>query len=522
MRHILFKENINNNYNTAILIKETSFRKNKIEQHYYTPLINKGHAPDNIIALSLKYNEQGKAPVKLIKESLETILKTCRQLNTTTLIVADSAYFKTLTKQRKAEPHLGYILPCGIKGYEDIKVILTVNYQRLFYDPTLQTKIDMSIDTTINHLNGTHVDLGQGIIHKASYPKTNGDIQQALMALLKEPMLTCDIETFGLALSYNSLGTIAFAKSKHEGIAFLVCYDTLGYDSDNNPYLNAAGGYCLRNDNPIVIEILQIFFEQYKGMLVFHNGTYDIKHIIFNIFMKDSQDIEGLIYGLEVMYRHVDDTKIITYLATNSTSGNTLDLKSNAFEFTGNYAQNDIHDISLIPEKELLKYNLIDCLATFYVYEKNHPIMIQDKQLPIHDNIYIPSMKVITHMELIGMPMNYQIVNNLHDKLHGYIYELNKTISSMDIIKQFTKKQQKEAMVMANLLLKKKVKPIDEFNDPFNPNSDKQLQKLLYTELELPIIDKTDTGLPAVGGKTLKKLLNYIKNTYDITEEELQ
>ena len=35
------------------------------------------------------------------------------------------------------------------------------------------------------------------------------------------------------------------------------------------------------------------------------------------------------------------------------------------------------------------------------------------------------------------------------------------------------------------------------------------------------IIDRTDTGLPATGAKTIKKLRNQLISKYAITEEEL-
>ena len=77
-------------------------------------------------------------------------------------------------------------------------------------------------------------------------------------------------------------------------------------------------------------------------------------------------------------------------------------------------------------------------------------------------------------------------------------------------------------MMKKNLLLKKKVKPIEDFiHLTYNPGSNKQTAELLHEYFELPIIDRTDTKLAAVGGKTLKKHLNNLIRDYNITEEEL-
>jgi len=500
MKHILFHPNSNNQYEIAILVKDKAFASQNIEKNYITPLIKRGVTPDSMLALSLKFNEFGKAPAKLIKEHLQTVLKACVQLHINTLVVTDTAYFKTLTKVRKAEPHFGYILPCKIKDFEHINIILSVNYQSLFYNPTLQTKLDMSLDTVKNHIQGTHIDLGTDIIKHAEYPRRTHEIQAMLVKLLEYPELTCDIETASLDLSTAGVATITFCWNQHEGCAFAVD----------------------RGHTDEVYDFLRTFFIQYKGKLIYHRGTFDIKMLIYKLFMNDPLDVKGLIDGLEVMYKNVDDTLLITYLATNTTAGNVLGLKENAFEYTGNYAQDDIKDTSLIPLPELLEYNLIDGLATWYVYNKNYPIMIQDNQLDIYNEIFIPSMKVITHMELTGMPMNTQTIKNTTLTLtlirDANTFELQRS----QLVKDWCWKMQREAFIMKNLILKTKINPIEDFAKPFNPASNKQVQNILYDYCALEVIDKTDTGLPAVGGDTLKKLLNKLVLEHNITDEELE
>jgi len=500
MKHILFHVNPNNIYKIAVLIKESSFAKPTLEKMYVQPLIDRGIPPEDIIALSLKYNDQGKAPAKLIKDHLQIILQACVKLQVDTLLVADGNYFKTLTKERKAEPHHGYIKKCAIKTFEHINVILSVNYQVLFYNPTQQDKIDMSLDTVIGHVNGTHQDLGLNIIHNAYYPETTADIKAMIHTLHQYPTLTCDIETFSLALDEAGIGTIAFAWNQNNGCAFAV---DLGPTDEIRDYLKE-------------------FFVQYEGTLIYHNGCFDIKILIYNLFMNSPLDTVGLLYGLEIMYRSIHDTKIITYLATNSTSGNKLDLKSNAFEFAGNYAVEEINNIKAIPLPELLEYNLVDCLCTWYVQSKNYPVMVNDDQLEIYKNIMLPSMKVITHMELIGMPMDYNRILKIQRKLKVILHAKKKIISDSPLIKDYEWRLQREAMIKKNLLLKKKVRPIEDFYEPFNPGSGKQLRGLLYEEFGFDVIDKTDTGLAATGGKTVQKLLTKLMKEHNLTTEDLE
>lgn len=533
MKHIIYTANTDNKYKIAILIKEGAFKQKALTEHYFDPLTKLGIQPDSMIGLSLTYNAQNKAPISLVNDSLETILKACEKLGITTLLVADATYFKKLTGERKAEPHHGYIKPCAItrevekydvgsevyittKEPYPIDIILSVNYQVLFYKPDMQDKLTMSLETLANHTQGTHVDLGIDIIHSADYPTSQEDIASILARLHAYPELTCDIEAFSLLFHEAGIGTISFAWDQHNGIAFPVDY----LDSMRTGIPMQHG---VQWDNYEVKTLLREFFETYKGKLTYHGGTYDIKILIYELFMDSLLDNKGLIQGLDVMYRNIDDTKIITYLATNSTAGNVLGLKPNSFEFTGNYAQEDIKDIRLIPLPDLLKYNLIDSLATWYVKNKNYPIMIADDQKSVYDEIMIPSMKLITHMELTGMPMDEDHIEVMHKTLLDVILAQKDILHNSQLIKDYEWVRQREACVVANLLLKRKVRPIEDFYEKFNPASTKQVQELLYNEdmFNLPVIDKTDSGAPAVGAKTLKKHLNHLTNKYKLTEKEL-
>jgi len=503
-------------------------------EHYFDPLAKLGIKPDSMLGLSLTYNAQNKAPISLVNESLVTILKACEKLSITTLLVADATYFKKLTGERKAEPHHGYIKPCTItrevrvfdeinQKYKTIKepykinIILSVNYQVLFYNPDAQERLTMSLETLANHKAGTHVDLGMNIIHSEVYPSDRNNIKIWLDKLHDYPELTCDIEAFSLIFSKAGIGTISFAWDQHNGVAFAVDYAAANFNT-------SIGVYGIQYDNYEIKALLREFFETYKGKLTYHGGTYDIKVLIYELFMEDLLDNKGLVEGLDVMYRSINDTKIITYLATNSTAGNNLKLKHNAFEYTGNYAQDDIHDISLIPLDKLLRYNLIDSLATWYVKNKNMPIMVADQQQSIYDDIMIPSMKLITHMELTGMPMDPDHIDVMHTTLVNVIVDQKNILYGSQLIKDYEWDRQREACVIANLLLKRKIRPISDFYAKFNPASTKQVQELLYDDdqFNLPIIDKTDSGMPAVGAKTLKKHLNHLTHKYKLTKKELE
>lgn len=512
--HHVYVRNKDNKYSTAILIKDSAFNTDNLKHHYIKP---SGLPIDSIICFSLKYNNNDKAPVKFIKEYLKDLLCDIKTVGSNTLLVADPAYFKVLTGKRKTEPHHGYIKPCVIKDYEHLSIILVANYQALFHNPVVQEKIDLSITALKNHIKGVHVDIGSNIMHHAEYPSEYKQIKKFLDGLLKYPELTCDIEAFSLKFWEAGIGTIAFSIDKHRGVAFPVDYAENGVLKKNGNKIV----YGRQFNNTNIKKLLKEFFLEYKGKLTYHNATYDIKVLIYELFMKYALDYKGLLHGLDVMCRSIDDTKLIAYLATNTTAGNDLSLKSCAFEYAGNYAQDDIKDIRLIPLPELLKYNLTDCLATEYVKEKYTPIMIHDNQLKLYDELFIPQTRLIIHTELTGMPMDMDKVLKLDFKLNSILEFEYFKLSHNQIIKKFEWQMNRLAMIDANYLLKKKIRPMQEFNEKFNTASPKQIAELLHEFWDFEIIETTDGGAPSTGSKVLQKHLDKLMRDYNITDDEL-
>lgn len=281
MRHLTFTEA--EYYKVAVLIKTAAFNKDSIVSHYVEPLINSGSLSEDFIAFNLKYEDKGKVSASFIKEYLAELLPVLVQLNIEYLYVADANYFKTLTGNTKAEQHLGYVLPCKIKGYEQLKVVLGVNYQAMIFNPDLQEKLSLSLSTLSAALAGNSVALGSTIIHSAAYPSTVTDIAAALQSLHQYPFLTCDIETFSLRFEEAGIGSIAFAWDQHNGVAFPVDYQVnRRLPPDGVP--QKEHGY--RLDNKPVKRLLKMFFTEYQGRLVYHNASFDIQILIFELWMK--------------------------------------------------------------------------------------------------------------------------------------------------------------------------------------------------------------------------------------------
>ena len=129
MRHIIFDEA--ETYKVAVLIKTAAFNKQALISNYVEPLNTLGIPQDQIIGFNLKYNEVGKVPAAFMKDYVEELLPVLNELGVNYLYCADSAYFKYLTKNAKADPNIGYVFPCKLKGYEHFQIILGVNHQAL-------------------------------------------------------------------------------------------------------------------------------------------------------------------------------------------------------------------------------------------------------------------------------------------------------------------------------------------------------------------------------------------------------
>lgn len=486
MRHIIFTEN--STYQTAILIKNSSFNKQEIQSTYVTHI----EKDTSIIAFSLKY-ENNKTTATSIKDYLSVLLPGLVSLGVSYLYVADANYFKILTKVAKVDPHIGYVLPCKIKGFEHLNCVLGINYQQLIFNPALKDKINIGLNALVSHIKGNYKPIGDSIIHSARYPESFTEASTALESLHQYPRLTCDIEGFSLRFNEAGIGSIAFAWDQHNGIAFQVdCLET------KKP--KTALRYALR-----------LFFENYKGELIFHNASYDIKALVYALWMRHPLDYEGMLKGIDLLCARVHDTKIISYLAVNSTAGNKLSLKELAQSFAGNYAV-EVKDITTVPKPELLKYNLVDCLSTWFVFNKFYPVMVQDQQENIYKEIFLPSLKVLIQTELVGMPMSDEKIAKAKKVLVETQQTALATIMSADAVKQAELLTKQTKLNKVNAKLKTKQHTIEKFADEvFNPNSGLQLQVLLYEILGLPVLEKTDTGQPATGGDVLKMLQNHCK-----------
>lgn len=475
-----------------VVLLTTRISRDEIKDAY---IDRHGLSPEDFLVVQIHQSQTAKkTPAGEIKEWFQSeLVPSLEDVQAEYLIVTDADYFKVLTKQTKADASLGYVVDCAFGPW---KVVYAPSYRAIFYDPEkIRAKITLAMDALKAHRSNVYVKPGADIIHQAEYIHDPAEIEEWLETLIQEDVpLTCDIETFDLKHHLAGIGTITFCWNQHEGIAFPV---DLGLDPER------------------VRKALKSFFERFRNKLIYHNISFDVYVLIYQLFMEHILDTEGLLRGQEVMLRNWDCTKLITYLATNSCAGNKLGLKEQAQEFAGNYAVENITNIRAIPLPELLEYNLVDGLSTWFVYNKHWATLVNDRQLDVYENLFKPAIVDIIQMQLTGLPIYMPRVREVKRILQAIENQALATINQSPIVQQFIYLLQDQHIAKRNAELKKKQitrADAEVAAVTFNPNSSPQLQSLLYEMLEMPVLATTDSGLPATDGDTLKALQHHTKD----------
>jgi DNA polymerase I len=457
---------------TVILIKENALDLSAIDSYYLDLLEKEGIPKSSVTVLPLLYNTPKKVIAKTAKAYLDKLLSKIPD-TVTNLIIADSPYFKFISKLQKITSVYGAVVPGGYDGYEKFNCVFVPNYKSLFKQPDNDNLIQIGLKAIAGTASKVRINY-------AGYAFKHGSERELLDALYVHPELTVDVETTGLTLD-DYIISIAFAWNKHEGIAIDISITGMHYVKE--------------------------FLESYKGKMIFHNGLFDIKLMVRRWWMEHAKDMVGMMEGIQ-FFKDTDDTMLMAYLAKNSTTQVSLGLKDLALDYVGNYAI-DIEDASKYPKAELLEYNLIDALGTFYVYEKYREELTSEPYL----QIFQPSIYPILKMMLTGLPVDSSRVKEVHTILSAKEKVLRDQIRQNTCVIEFNDQLRADTCKKANEKLKVLVKTVADFEDvEFNPGSHVQLANLLFKIHDLPVLDTTKTGAPATGADTLADLCNHTKD----------
>lgn len=329
------------------------------------------------------------------------------------------------------------------------------------------------------------------------------ELEDYLTKQLDEPLLAVDIETPALALGDvcshpESLQSIGFASSASEGVAITVDRQ----DTSNK----------LR-----IRQLLIDFFSTYKGRCIFHGSNFDVPVLVQELFAEHPLDVAGIKHGVEV-FESAHDTKVIAYHATNSATGNKLDLKHLASPLLGDWAV-DVTDTTQLSDEELCKYNAEDAIATYWVFHEYFPKLVEDDQVSVYETVSQPSLAVFWEAKCMGLPTNPRSVKEARRVLNTLTVKARNAITSHAATRAVELNAQRQRHETRLKELVKKFPRWEDSYEPFNPGSGKQVSQLLYTELNLPIIETTASGQPATDKNTLKKLLDFLTTQERVTSQ---
>lgn len=157
-----------------------------------------------------------------------------------------------------------------------------------------------------------------------------------------------------------------------------------------------------------------------------------------------------------------------------------------------------------IPTDVLLHYNTQDADVTGRVMLKLIEEMKKEGVENVFYNIMMPLQKVLIETEYNGVKIDTKLLNELERQYNNELEDI--VLKSEKLLSKFYHKNIK---VVAK---KEKGKQPDNV---FNLGSTKQLRKLLFVDLKLPVVTKSDkTGAPSIDEKVLESL----KGKHDIVD----
>lgn len=487
----------------VILVPHAASEWGHIKENYVDPLV-RSHVLtlNDVILLVLPKSKGKKFSASEVKSILSTdVIPLLQMVKVDTLLCLESSCFLKLTDIKSTRGVLGQLFPITLKSATSpvsTKTMLTYSYRSYVYNPENRDTVGTHIQTLSKHLSGAFLLNQNQVLHHEEYPETLQDIQIFLDSLHQYPALTVDVETTDLFFKVSRLESIGFAWNKHSGGAFLI---------DRYPTKGAA-----------IKKALIAFFERYEGKFIFSNAQFDIKQLIYNLWLENKPDTARSLDLLDLFCGRHDGrthcTQVMTFLATNNATNNTLSLKDNAAEFMGAWAVEGINDVTKIPTAKLLRYNLEDCAASWFTFEKYLPVLEAQNLLSVYQDYWQPAIKDLTYTEICGMPLNEDRVNKLNQKLQDILQDIKNTINNNPIIKAFVKVLEQEKCDAHNARLKNKVIPLSQYQGqvPFNPASNKQLADLLYSHMGLAALSLTASGNPSTDRDALKYCLSVVKS----------
>src|SRR4051812_24771907 len=126
MRYLYFSKLERQTYPVCLLVP--AIRKDEIQKAYLDPY---GLDPEDVLVIDLHTSNQKKTPKsEIVAYIRDELVPSLTDTGVQYILVADSEYFKALTKTSKVDVNLGYVLDCEFGPW---KVVYVPNYRTIFY-----------------------------------------------------------------------------------------------------------------------------------------------------------------------------------------------------------------------------------------------------------------------------------------------------------------------------------------------------------------------------------------------------
>ncbi len=280
------------------------------------------------------------------------------------------------------------------------------------------------------------------------------EFKKWLDKLNKAELIAFDTETTSLNYMEASIVGLSFAIDDKEAIYIPVAHNYPGAPQ--------------QLDRQLVLTQLKSLLEDPNKAKIGHNLKYD-KEVLAN-------------HGIELNGIRFD-TMLESYVFDST--ANRHDLDSSALKYLGhkNISYEEVAgkgakqiSFSQVTLEQATPYAAEDALITLQLHQHLWPkIKADSKLLSVFTEIEIPLIKVLSQMER-----------------NGVLIDCDLLAKQSTILAKRAEELQQEAFALSG--------------EPFNLNSPKQLQEILYQKIGIPVIKKTPTGQPSTAEPVLQEL----------------
>ena len=468
--------------------------KNNILQKYLLPISNAVGTPiAPLLSVSDLYYPTGKSTVtkKIMKEELEETLEYINTQGIEMVIISDAKYFSHFTGQKSIEKSVGKVYQCVLPELGHLDVIPIISHSAIDMRPEKIKLQEKALKAVKSYILGLEIEEDE-VFKFNSYKVLQHP--RELQELHKHESLAIDIEATGLRFERLELVSISFAWSDHDAVSIAIHRDTQETNGEHREKLWK--------------EALKDFFLEYKGKKIFHNALFDVRALVYHLFMDGLTDHKGRTLGTRTIAdENLDDTMILAYLSLNSTSRVKLSLKELAYDFLGDYAE-DVTDVLSLPLDDLLVYNSKDTCGTFWLYNKYNPMVDAEDQRHVYNKVFQPSLNMLTNMMIAGIPLDIDRVKEVEEELLEIYNNAISKLRGNPLVQLATTQLRMDASEKYNATHKVKQKTIFEFGDlVFKPSSPNQVRLLLFDIMGYTAIEKTEAGADKADRATIEEFL---------------